>query len=119
MKNNTIKRKVARAVARLSNERPVLEFHVVHERSTAHRLAVHLEPEFPRWNIDCEYDRFGLLQKILDGGYGGVIVRIVGSLGVLAALLRAKQSGHRGGRSDNRARTVTAHFESRGIEVTA
>jgi len=29
----------------------------VHERSICHRLAIYLEPYFPGWNIDCEYNR--------------------------------------------------------------
>jgi hypothetical protein len=27
------------------------------ERSISHRLAVYLEPLFPGWNVDCEYNR--------------------------------------------------------------
>jgi len=27
------------------------------ERSITHRLAVHLAPHFPGWDIDCEYNR--------------------------------------------------------------
>ena len=29
------------------------------ERALAHRLAVHVEKQFPGWEIDCEYDRLG------------------------------------------------------------
>lgn len=29
------------------------------ERALTHRLAVHLEKQFPGWEIDCEYDRLG------------------------------------------------------------
>lgn len=29
----------------------------VNERSISHRLALYLEPLFPGWNVDCEYNR--------------------------------------------------------------
>jgi hypothetical protein len=29
------------------------------ERALTHRLAVHVEGQFPGWEIDCEYDRMG------------------------------------------------------------
>jgi hypothetical protein len=45
----------------LMHEQPLLDFDLVHERSTAHRLAVHLDHQFPGWNVDCEYDRDGRL----------------------------------------------------------
>lgn len=31
----------------------------VGERALTHRLAVHLEGQFPGWDIDCDYDRLG------------------------------------------------------------
>lgn len=31
----------------------------VGERALGHRLAVHVEKQFPGWNVDCEYDRLG------------------------------------------------------------
>lgn len=46
---------------------PPLNFQA-HERSTAHRLAAHMEPHFrAEWNVDCEYDRDGQLRKTLEG----------------------------------------------------
>jgi hypothetical protein len=44
-----------------------LEFGSVHERTTAHRLAVQLEPQVGTWNVDCEYDRDGQMVKHLLG----------------------------------------------------
>ena len=46
-----------------------LNFEDAHERSIAHRLAVHMEPHFGReWDVDCEYrDRDGQLKKALEG----------------------------------------------------
>lgn len=67
MADEEIKSAVACAIASLRAECPPLEFENVHERSTAHRLAVQLEPYFQGWNVDCEYDRDGQLQKILMG----------------------------------------------------
>jgi hypothetical protein len=29
----------------------------INERTISHRLAVYLEPHFPGWNVDCEYNR--------------------------------------------------------------
>ena len=29
------------------------------ERTLTHRLAVHLEKQFPGWEVDCDYDRLG------------------------------------------------------------
>jgi len=31
----------------------------VNERSISHRLALHLQDEFPEWDVDCEYNRKG------------------------------------------------------------
>lgn len=67
MTDDEIRASVQHAIKALRGESPSLAFTDVHERSTAHRLAVHLEPLFPKWNIDCEYDRDGLKLKILDG----------------------------------------------------
>lgn len=58
---------IASAIGALKEELPPLAFGRVHERSVAHRLAVQMEPLFAGWNIDCEYDRDGLLKKLLDG----------------------------------------------------
>jgi hypothetical protein len=33
------------------------------ERSLTHRLALHLTPVFPDWDVDCEYNRKGFDQK--------------------------------------------------------
>src|SRR4030088_2072693 len=31
----------------------------VGERTLTHRLAVHIEKQFPEWDVDCDYDRLG------------------------------------------------------------
>jgi hypothetical protein len=33
--------------------------HDLGERTLTHRLAVYLEPQFPGWKVDCDYDRLG------------------------------------------------------------
>lgn len=39
----------------------------VHERSIAHKLAEYLQDEFPDWHVDCEYNRKGRDEKLLEG----------------------------------------------------
>lgn len=53
------------AIKCLRAEAPPLAFNKVHERSTAHRLAVHLEPHFRDWNVDCEYNLSENVLKVL------------------------------------------------------
>jgi hypothetical protein len=67
MTEEQVKAAVAAAIAGLRRETPPLDFQRVHERSTAHRLAVHMEPLFAPWNVDCEYDRDGQTKKYLQG----------------------------------------------------
>ena len=67
MKDEQVMAAVQAAINSLRRERPQLECEIVHERTTAHRLAVHMEPHFPGWNVDCEYDRDASLKKFLDG----------------------------------------------------
>lgn len=31
--------------------------HDLHERTITHKLAEYLQPQFPEWNVDCEYNR--------------------------------------------------------------
>ena len=54
------------AIRSLTDKSPTLDFDSVHERSTTHRLAVYFDPLFTGWNVDCEYDRDGQLQKLLN-----------------------------------------------------
>jgi hypothetical protein len=67
MTEEQVRAAVTAAIERLRREVPVLDFQRVHERSTAHRLAVHMEPLFAPWNVDCEYDRAGMVKKYLQG----------------------------------------------------
>jgi len=65
--NAEVKAAVDEALKDLEEEVRALDFAKVHERSTAHRLAVHLESKFPGWDVDCEYDRDLTAKKLLAG----------------------------------------------------
>ena len=74
MTSAQIRAAVRAAIESLRAEKPPLKFRTIHERSTAQRLAVHLEPHFRvTWNVDCEYDHDGQVRKTLEGiaGCGG------------------------------------------------
>jgi hypothetical protein len=62
-----VQRAVTVAIERVKAENPALDLETVHERSTAHRLAVQMEQHFSTWNVACEYDRDGQVQKSLMG----------------------------------------------------
>ena len=42
------------------------------ERSITHKLAEHLQREFPQWNVDCEYNRLGRDVKKLNLNFGSI-----------------------------------------------
>ena len=67
MTEKNVQTAIKKAIKRVQGENPSLNFQVAHERSIAHRLAVHMEGLFPKWNVDCEYDRDGQLKKRLPG----------------------------------------------------
>ena len=67
MTDSEIQDAVDAAIKSLRLEQPPLAFDSVHERSTAHRLAVYFDQLFAGWNVDCEYDRDGQLAKTLMG----------------------------------------------------
>lgn len=60
-----VKRRIIAAVCSLYGyDRELLEANV-NERSISHKLAEHLQTEFPEWNVDCEYKRRGYEPKRL------------------------------------------------------
>lgn len=66
MKEEQVRQPLSSAIAAIQKEVRPLEYRRVHERSIAHRLAVHMEPYFcEEWDVDCEYDRDGQIQKTL------------------------------------------------------
>ena len=55
--------KLARAIDELlGRERELIQIGG-HEQAVTHRLAVYLEPLFPTWHVDCEYNREGEVPK--------------------------------------------------------
>lgn len=62
-----IKKKVRISLGILFKNDSFLLENDTNERSVAHKLAEYLQMQFPDWNVDCEYNRKGLDQKILDG----------------------------------------------------
>ncbi len=67
MNEELVKQNIISSLEALQRETPPLNFNDVHERSTAHRLATHMEPLFEGWNIDCEYNRDIQDKKLLQG----------------------------------------------------
>jgi hypothetical protein len=68
MTEEQIRAAIHEAIESVRREERPLDFEGAHERSIAHRLALHMEPHFRQeWNIDCEYDLDGQLKKTLEG----------------------------------------------------
>jgi hypothetical protein len=55
--SNDIERFVQAALGRLYDRDAEILRNDVNERTITHKLAEYLEPEFPGWNVDCEYNR--------------------------------------------------------------
>jgi len=51
--------KVVAALGEFYARETFLLGHDLGERALTHRLAVHLEKQFPSWEVDCDYDRLG------------------------------------------------------------
>jgi len=60
----TIGRRVDRALYRLLDLDSSLLEEDAHERSVAHKLAVYLGDEFPRFDVDFEYNREGIERTV-------------------------------------------------------
>jgi hypothetical protein len=60
-------RRVATCVGILFKADSDLLENEVNERSISHKLAEYLQPHFPDWNVDCEYNRKGPHPKVLEG----------------------------------------------------
>ena len=65
MKRVTIDRRLTLAIDRLLALDEHLFAQRASERAIAHRLAIHLDNQFPGWDVDCEYNRYGDALKIL------------------------------------------------------
>lgn len=62
-----VKHKFGVALGLLLENDSYLVTHRANERSITHKLAEYLQPEFPHWNVDCEYDIDGWELKRLEG----------------------------------------------------
>jgi hypothetical protein len=51
--------RLPKALNQLVQEEPELFVFGVNERSMTHKLAEYLQPLFPGWHVDCEYNRKG------------------------------------------------------------
>ena len=59
MDRQAIEKRVRRACKSLVQRDRLLLKLDVNERSITHKLAEYLRVEFPRWHVDCEYNRIG------------------------------------------------------------
>ena len=57
------KRVIAAICALYRHDRELLAVDA-NERSITHKLAEHLQREFPEWHVDCEYNRVGHLGDV-------------------------------------------------------
>jgi len=60
-----VKERTARAIQFVRARDSFLLESAANERSVTHKLAEYLQQEFPDYNVDCEYNRHGLLTKLL------------------------------------------------------
>jgi hypothetical protein len=58
---------VIEAIQQLFDRDAELLIRDIHERTITGRLADHLRPQFPEWDVDCEYNRDGHEIKRVDG----------------------------------------------------
>lgn len=65
-----IERSIRAALSRLYKRDADLLRIDVNERTITHKLAEYLEPQFPCWNVDCEYNRHGHSVKRLKTLWG-------------------------------------------------
>ena len=63
--NQDIAQKILAAINALLHDDALLFEVDVNERSISHRLALHLTPQFPECDVDCEYNRNGHSPKRL------------------------------------------------------
>lgn len=61
-----VKEKVNVAIGILFKNDAFLLVNDVHERTITHKLAEYLQLQFPKWHVDCEYNRDHAESKTLD-----------------------------------------------------
>lgn len=63
MTSDEVRQRWESAVTRLFEKDNFLLKIDVSERAISHRLGMYLAEKFPLWDVDCEYNRKGLLRK--------------------------------------------------------
>ena len=58
-----VQQRLQSALRTLARQDSYLLDHDLHERTITHKLAEYLQPLFPDWNVDCEYNRDGHAPK--------------------------------------------------------
>jgi hypothetical protein len=62
---NCIEKLVGLALEKLLQQDNYLLIHNANERSMAARLCIYFQEQFPKWHVDCEYNRDGIDPKKL------------------------------------------------------
>ncbi len=66
MDRDEVFQRLTRAIQKLIERDLELFARDVNERSITHRLAMHLQQEFPEMDVDCEYNRYDFETKWLE-----------------------------------------------------
>jgi len=61
-----VKKRVTNALNLLYKNDHFLLENNLNERSITHKLAEYLQKEFPDWHVDCEYNRYADIRKMLN-----------------------------------------------------
>ncbi len=63
--SESVEKKLREAIGRLCERDRFLLENDVNERSISHKLAEHLQEQFPDWHVDCEYNRnYDLVKRL-------------------------------------------------------
>lgn len=65
MTNDQIKQNVENGINTLLEKDPYLIQNNVSERAITHKLAEHIQKEFPKYHVDCEYNRYKKIEKFI------------------------------------------------------
>ena len=116
------------ALVRLAKDDSYLFAHDLHERTITHKLGEYLQPLFPDWNVDCEYNRDEHEPKRVNlddipeeewgegsNVYPDIIVHHRGDNDHNLLIIEAKKRSALGGAIDNYDRRKIEAF-SRGLE---
>jgi hypothetical protein len=68
--------KILTSVNMLLSKDGYLLFNDLHERSITHKLGEYIQREFPNWNVDCEYNKYGTDPKLLGMNVRSLLVEM-------------------------------------------